>query len=372
MERALLIFFIVTAALFAKPCITDIYFGNGVWNTEEQAIENKIALTKLLLYKAENPLDLQKEGTEFVFKLAYNPSRGVREDLVETFWQLRESGQITDGYFMAVYAALATESGAEEFIAKLKKIIAEYNADVDSMFALYKRSSFDQKRNVLLVAHSQGNLFGNRMYTLMSDRQKRKFRMVSVGTPADHVAGDGPYVTLTGDFVIRPIPGSLPANADGFGHTFVGAYLDENSESPIWIARYVKEAYEDLKRVSNCTLYEYVYLSIYYYYDLDRIRVVGKVAGANENEQIAEFDMVSIPAEPVNGSYRCPDNYIWIGTHPDLSEPQAGYVNWNISPFYTKEDVNASKDKAIYYSYEQRCASTTFSGELYDSVYTLF
>jgi len=97
-----------------------------------------------------------------------------------------------------VYAALTWEEDTE-FYNKLSEVISKYESDVDAMFTLYQTSSFSKRHNVLLVAHSQGNLFGNKMYTLMNEAEKKKFRMISVGTPADHVMKPNqtePYVTL--------------------------------------------------------------------------------------------------------------------------------------------------------------------------------
>ena len=91
----------------------------------------------------------------------------------------------------------------------------------------------------------------------MTDKEKSKFRMVSVGTPANNVAGKGPYVTLYGDIIIRPIPGSLPANTNGGGHSFVGAYLGK-IDARIKIASYVKSAYDNLMQTTSCTQYAFV------------------------------------------------------------------------------------------------------------------
>ncbi|MFT7823637.1 MAG: hypothetical protein ABXS92_02635 [Sulfurimonas sp.] len=208
-------------------------------------------------YQAVTQLDPQKEGETYRFGHAYNPSRGTIDDLIETFWQIKESGQISDGYFFAIYSALAAESNGDEFLQKLQTIISNYNSDVNAMYQLYTNASFNQKHNVLLVAHSQGNLFGNKMYTLLNEDQKAKFRMVSVATPANSVAGSGPYATASGDYVINPIPGALSSNVDGFGHTFISTYLNGSINAPRQIALYVKNAYDNLMQTATCDQYRY-------------------------------------------------------------------------------------------------------------------
>ena len=106
MKRIFFILIITVMSLYAKPCMTDIYFGNGVWNTHKQALDNRNALREFMLSRANIRLDIGNEGIVYEFKLAYNPSRGSREDLMETYWQLKESGQITFNYFSWMSALL--------------------------------------------------------------------------------------------------------------------------------------------------------------------------------------------------------------------------------------------------------------------------
>ncbi len=88
----------------AQPCMTDIYFGNGIWSkNQKQQEKSRDTLKKIV------NLDKSKEGKTYNYKLAYNPGNdfGDTDDLIETYWQLKESGQISDGYFMTVALALS-------------------------------------------------------------------------------------------------------------------------------------------------------------------------------------------------------------------------------------------------------------------------
>jgi len=126
------------------------------------------------------------------------------------------------------------------------------------------------------------------MYTLMSDKQKEKFRMLSIGTPANNVAGGGPYVTLYGDFVIRPIPDSLPANTNGGGHSFVGAYLAK-IDSRIKIAPYIKNAYDNLMQTTSCTEYKFIKVLMQ---SFGQLRIVGRPTDQVSGEKfITEIDL---------------------------------------------------------------------------------
>jgi hypothetical protein len=66
---------------------------------------------------------------------------------------------------------------------------------------------------------------------------------VSLGTPASFTAGSGPYVTLTNDQVIAPIPDRRPPNTtngaafvkaakDADGHSFNRSYLNGDVSGP--------------------------------------------------------------------------------------------------------------------------------------------
>jgi len=378
MKKILLILILTVISLQAKPCMTDIYFGNGVWNTEKDAIYSKRALRNFMLYRANIRLDINKEGIDYNFKHAYNPSYGTIDDLIETYWQLKESGQISEGYFGAVYAALTWEESGE-FYNKLDDVIQHYNQDVATMFTIYQEASFKNKHNVLLVAHSQGNLWGNKIYTLLSDAQKQKFRMVSVATPADHVAGGGPYVTAVGDYVIGPIDGSLPGNVDGTGHTFIGTYLNASINAPRKIALYVKAAYNNLMQTTSCQEYNFTVvtmptfgvLNVYGNIDYTKDELVGTVtlekrkAVWNDDEQ----------------KYSCPleDSFYWGGgnyfgdnwtTYKDDKDN-----NWIPGQYITSRTyLDNVSDTTDTVRKESQCVTISLNkgGDLYDMIYDMF
>ena len=90
---------------------------------------------------------------------------------------------------------------------------------------------FKLSHKVLLVSHSQGNLFANRIYdTIEPIGYHDYFANLQVASPASKVkAIKGDYVTLFGDPIINPIPGSMPGNSIGeVGHSFVEAYLEQS------------------------------------------------------------------------------------------------------------------------------------------------
>jgi hypothetical protein len=114
--------------------------------------------------------------------------------------------------------------------------------------AKYSQALNNGKR-VLVVAHSQGNLFTNRSFALVNSANRQYLGIVSVATPANQKAdqptdcriGESPgcdYVTASEDLVISALPGlTLPPNVpqgnrEGdwlLGHSYADYYLRDGS-----------------------------------------------------------------------------------------------------------------------------------------------
>lgn len=237
--KKIILTLLFSLTLFANTdsCKLDVYFGNGVWNNLPKAQISMFALKRFIQTSNPTRFPLNEDGMAYDFKYAHNKDVSIIDDLLETYWQLYETGQITQGYFTNMTATLNTTDGSiSTYMQRINNIIATYNLDVSTMIKKYREESLNLKHNVLLVAHSQGNLFGNQMYDLLTAEEKDRFKMVSVATPANNVAGDyslnAPYTTMAGDYSIVHIPDSLPSNVFGFGHTFVNSYLYGSVSAP--------------------------------------------------------------------------------------------------------------------------------------------
>ncbi len=132
----------------------------------------------------------------------------------------------------------------------LHKYVSSIKSDnLSAMLKKYNEESFNKSHKVLLMAHSQGNLFGNEIYDALGWKQNY-FKMVSIATPASRVADSfAPYTTFKCDEVINNwlgsgvgIPGHLPGKMDcipigdfdGDNHQLVKYYLPNfNSLSEI-------------------------------------------------------------------------------------------------------------------------------------------
>lgn len=194
--------------------------------------------------------------------------------------------------------------------------------------------------------------------------------MVSVGTPADHVAGvkyidKDQHVTGYLDLVINNpfIPNSLPANTDVVGHNFTSSYLGRD-KGRNEIARLVKTAYNHLDGYTGCSEYDTIYL--YVNGDKDSIQAVGKLRGIYANELISEQKVEAREIDDECKDYSDIRSYdkVW-----DLSQND-DYYKWLISPFQTQKEVVANKSATLSYkNYDNKCVDISFEDTLYDVVY---
>ncbi|MGW8288056.1 MAG: hypothetical protein ACWGOD_07405, partial [Desulfobulbales bacterium] len=109
------------------------------------------------------------------------------------------------------------------------------------------QTTIAEGKRVLLVAHSQGNLFGNMAYNNLNSREKQSFGMVAVANVDNTVIGaDEPYTTLQDDKVVlalitaqfalptkpmSPNTENQVASPDPLGHSFIEAYMASDSNS---------------------------------------------------------------------------------------------------------------------------------------------
>lgn len=248
-KLSILIFSFLVSIISVKAeeineCKSDIYFGNGVWNTQfssDNCIEDPAAdcsqrdLNELIKREIINDdPNLQVKFGEV--KLAYNWGQGHMLDVLETYYQLREAGQLEGIGFFTIMSILSATSpritlGAIATQRLLEPLTRDWEqGNISEMWTNYYNESFKLGHRVLLVSHSQGNMFANRIHdTIVPMEYRDYFANLQVASPASEVkAVKGDYVTLVGDFIINPIPGSMIGNANGLpGHAFVSAYLGQ-------------------------------------------------------------------------------------------------------------------------------------------------
>jgi len=259
MKQIILILLFLTASVFANDIDerkTDLYFGNGVWNSYAMAKDGRDKLQKKVdkwIIKGNQQL---KEKYSKV-KLVYNwtgtsPDNSVSYetkiyDVIETFYQLKKEGQLDTLANVYDYITYFMSDDITQEIDDIDAILESYTSSITTdniveMLEKYNENSFYKSHRVLLIAHSQGNLFGNSVYDALGWK-KDYFKMVSIATPAKRVADTkSPYTTFKCDRVINNwlgtsflpvgIPGHLPGNTectenelDGDAHKLVEYYL---------------------------------------------------------------------------------------------------------------------------------------------------
>ena len=239
--KLLIVLLTLCVTLSAKnidECKTDIYFGNGVWNSAKDAEVSIRALHEKIINPFVTKNDPKLKAKYGEVKLQYNWSHGKMIDLLETFYQLKEVGQIGEETFstlvdelMAKQVSDITNEDLKSIREQLVNLIESTEEDeVDKMLVKYYDESFKYGHRVLLVSHSQGNMFANRVYEKINPTEYREyFANLQVASPASKVkASKGDYITGFIDPIINPIPGSMSSNSNldfPGGHKFVEAYL---------------------------------------------------------------------------------------------------------------------------------------------------
>jgi hypothetical protein len=182
--------------------------------------------------------------------------------LLETYYQLRESGQIDSTIgFTAFIAFYLNPEAAAAFVAVASQPMPETAAweqqTVDEMIENYRELSIPNNNKIFIVSHSQGNLFANRVYDsfIKDEGLVNRFANIQVASPADHVAAKWhDYITLNHDKVVGYIPDSMSGNVDEdhwwqyayINHNFIDCYLTYKEPS----ARIVR-AIRNLKNRKN-------------------------------------------------------------------------------------------------------------------------
>lgn len=338
-----------------------------------------------MLREAILQLDQTKEGVDYRFGYIHNPSHSTIDDLIETHWQLYQAQQISYPYFYTISAMLSEITGnipADEIWGIINNVVTDYNNDIVTMLHKYQEESFDQKHNVLLVTHSQGNLFGNKMYTFLTDKQKQKFRMVSIATPASYVKVPGqfsPYVTVVGDPVINIIPNALDGNVDGIGHEFVSTYLVGSINAPRKIALHVKSSYDDLLQTTSCTEYKFTRVTMP---EFGILKVDGNIDyGKDEEVGRVTLEIHDANWDDIQELYTCTpskNSVHWGGNNyigDNWTDFNGTYNQWipgtHISNHSTLDNSSSIKDTVLY---DNQCITISLekNGELYQMIYDMF
>lgn len=267
LSLSLLLLLSLPSMSFAR-CFSDdfaFFFVNGIWTNDEDAEMARLALENAI-GKDLSPGDGIRCGTQVT--LAYNTSKGAA-DLYESARQknlitdkqaivfsLLLSGLI-DASFNAPLASFFVEEAIDQVIdVDFSSPENQESVDIRTHLALYNEALANGK-HIVIVAHSQGNLFANQEYaSLLAEHGSTiasRITIVAVATPADSIPGadpSNPHVTVHGDFIDGVFGNPLPENAAAIPdrtclfvwdcHNFVGSYLG-NPVAHMAVLRLIKQ-----------------------------------------------------------------------------------------------------------------------------------
>lgn len=188
--------------------------------------------------------------------LAYNPTRGALTDLVDVFRQkLSEYPAIaSDLIFRAITRSVFGQSipqvlqdfVTEYHVNKIKEYgyVSYSDSDLQEIVGAIQ-SNITENQKILLVPHSQGNLYANATYKKLTTGDNpipaTAIKIVGIASPAAYVAGDGDYLTSSNDLVIKGLRSlGLSVLASNFtislstddvlGHGLSSIYLNPDHE----------------------------------------------------------------------------------------------------------------------------------------------
>lgn len=224
---------------------SSVFFVNGMFTTQREAMRNEDALRGLAQSELQNAVGADGVVT---FDTAYNQNEPAWEQLIEVysqkagddlsaFWRMMNGNTVLPDWLKqsigdATKSDIAAQSAAQPFTN---------DEDLAQHLVSY-RAALDSHAKLVIVSHSQGNLYANAAYAALA-AQKTEYGaatgVVGVASPASTVAsmaGGAPYTTFSEDWVVNAVrflyPNTLPANAtigthtvDSLGHGFQTAYL---------------------------------------------------------------------------------------------------------------------------------------------------
>ncbi|MBI2518961.1 MAG: hypothetical protein HYV97_01025, partial [Bdellovibrio sp.] len=246
---------------------TDVYYLNGIKAYADQAGASKEHLRDRVVRQHKAEIDYW-EKTDV--KLMYNPTQGIIFDLSEFMGQkLQEAGVSNVGRNLAklIFQSNSITYGVNRALTDVKQlknaqlefdtslILGHQDVELPTLINARNllKQSFDAGRKVIVVSHSQGNLFANQLYDMISvDPDFLEFLPIygnlQIATPATAIlTPNGDYITLAEDMVISKLPTARPANfqlsdyilgttyfaGDFTGHGMSEIYLSAHSATPI-------------------------------------------------------------------------------------------------------------------------------------------
>ena len=170
---------------------TDVYFGNGILTKEKTAIYNAGILEKAIKHKFYNGKTSEMKKHIGKVDYAYNRTDGQIVDLLESLVQKVDGTGLESVHKAAQIAYLLVGLSTQK----------AHDTDLKLQVEQYK-NSIEQGHKVLVVAHSQGNLFAREAYLRLPVWMHKYWEAVSIATPMNSDIKSGtPRINWDNDLV---------------------------------------------------------------------------------------------------------------------------------------------------------------------------
>ncbi len=193
----------------------DLYYANGIMMLEDEDIARKI-----WKQKADDLLATDPKIKKYIsdIDIAYNISNGFANDMFEAFLQktaLEPAYGLGWIAFKELISKIRLVGNAIGMLATMKERTALiiHDGTLNTQIAKYKQSIKDG-HGVVIVAHSQGNLFTQEAFNSLKDKDawmREYFHTIGVATPGNEIVNNGNGVTFHNDFITN-VPGSMISN----------------------------------------------------------------------------------------------------------------------------------------------------------------
>jgi hypothetical protein len=214
----------------------DIYFINGVRNSEEDAEDTKDKLEEVLDKSLEDPLYNKNNLLGQFFDVYVEKTGEVNVD---------KSG--TGGFWNFIYRSIPPQGKMlltlPQWLDPGRDIGYSAEKDLEKMIKQTKESLENDKK-VIVVPHSEGNFFYRKIHQALNEWDSKKteqcFAGVGFAPPLSSKFGNYEYITNSNDKVINLVRGfwnsTLAANitvpegynGDGSGHGMLETYLSHS------------------------------------------------------------------------------------------------------------------------------------------------
>ncbi len=183
------------------------------------------------------------------FRLAFNQSEDLHKELAEVATQhLMQQNNSTERQAWKLFAFRLLQPNKYNILDTLEGLISIFDednyvndTDLQKHINIYL-PLLEDKKKVVILAHSQGNFYANRSWNAIKqlpngDNLSKQIGIVAVATPAFYVADGGLHTTNTLDTIIGGVAlTSIPPKVanethpfsleDPFGHGITEIYLD--------------------------------------------------------------------------------------------------------------------------------------------------